>query len=360
MSRRSDNVLPRLVESFFRDHLQRVRSASPHTLRAYRDTLRLFFRFLADTTGRSVVSLGLDDLRVERALAFLDYLEARRGNSPATRNGRLAALHGLVHYLLRQDPTRAGQYQRILAVPRKKARTAPPTYLEPEDVRVLLAQVDAETTTGLRDHALLLLLYNTGARVSEVLAVRPADLELSRPPSVRLHGKGGRDRRCPVWRETAQGLTRLMTRTTPAVNAPLFHNARGVPLSRDGVAYVLAKYVARAARELPPLRRRRITPHVLRHSCAVALLQAGVDVSVIRDYLGHASIATTSRYLTTNLQLKRDALDLFWKRSGLAPSAPARWRPTPDLLAVLEGLSLSGATTKPALPRMPVESAYSR
>ena len=182
---------------------------------------------------------------------------------------------------------------------------------------------------------LLLFLYNTGARVSEALAVRPADLELVRPPRVRLHGKGGKDRYCPLWRETTQVLTQLMTRTGPAADAPLFRNARGAPLTRDGAAYILAKYVTQAARALPSLRRRRVTPHVLRHSCAVALLQAGVDVSVIRDYLGHASIATTSRYLTTNLQMKREALDLFWKRSGLAPSQPVRWRPSRDLLAVL-------------------------
>jgi len=335
MSRPREASLPRLVESFFRDHLERVRGASPHTLRAYRDSLRLFFTFLADTSRRSVATLSLEDLRVERVLAFLDHLEVRRGNGAATRNGRLAALHGFFHYLLRHDPTRAAQYDRVLAVPAKKTRTAPPTYLEPEEVRAVLAAVHSDTTAGHRDLALLLFLYNTGARVSEALAVRPADMEFGRPPRVRLHGKGGKDRHCPLWRETTQVLTQLVTHTAPAADAPLFRNARGAPLTRDGVAYVLAKYVARAARALPSLRRRRVTPHVLRHSCAVALLQAGVDVSVIRDYLGHASIATTSRYLTTNLQMKREALDLFWKRSGLAPSQPVRWRPSADLLAVL-------------------------
>jgi site-specific recombinase XerD len=336
MTRGADATLPRLVEAFFREHLERVRGASPHTVRAYRDTLQLFFRFLADSARRPVAALCLDDLSVERVLAFLEHLETRRRNSAATRNCRLAALHGFFHHLLRHDPTRAAQYHRVLAVPTKKARRSLPAYLEPEEVRAILAHAHPDTPTALRDHTLLLFLYNTGARISEALAVCPQDLEFGRRATVRLHGKGSKDRRCPLWRETAAALARLPTVCGPA--EPIFRSARGTPLTRDGVAHRLALYVERASHTLPDLRRRRVTPHVLRHSCAVALLQAGVDVTVIRDYLGHASIATTSRSLATNLQMKRTALDAFWRRAGLAPTRATPWRPSSDLLAFLATL----------------------
>lgn len=334
--RAGDPHLPQLLEAYFRQHLQQVRGASPHTVRAYRDALRLFFTFLATRRRRSLAALHLDDLRVEHVLAFLEHLEADRGNSPTTRNSRLAALHGFFHHLLRHDPTRAAQYHRVLAVPSKKARSKPPTYLEPEEVRAVLRHVDPGTAAGRRDHALLLFLYNTGARVSEVLAVRAPDLALDRPARVRLHGKGAKDRYCPVWRETVAALRRILDDT--ASDGPIFRSARGTALTRDGVAYLLAKYVARAARERPTLRRVRVTPHVLRHSCAVALLQAGIDVTVIRDYLGHTSIATTSRYLMTNLEMKRAALDAFWRRAGLGRTRSTTWRPPADVLAVLSAL----------------------
>jgi site-specific recombinase XerD len=183
---------------------------------------------------------------------------------------------------------------------------------------------------------LLLFLYNTGARVSEVLAVRVCDLRLERPRQVRLLGKGQKERICPLWSETASALRRII----PTANEAdlLFRNAGGAPLTRDGVAYLLAKYVRSAVQTTPALSKRRVTPHVMRHSCAVALLQAGVDVSVIRDYLGHASVATTSRYITTNLQMKRDVLEAFWKRAGLSPAPLKKWRPSPKLLTFLENL----------------------
>jgi len=181
----------------------------------------------------------------------------------------------------------------------------------------------------------LLLLYNTGARVSEALAIRPRDIQLERPRQVRLYGKGRKERICPLWAETATALRAL---EIPAPDKPIFRNARGSSLTRDGVAHILTQYVRRAAQKRPQLRRLRVTPHVLRHSCAVALLQAGVDVSVIRDYLGHASISTTSRYLTTNLEMKRKVLQAFWDRAGLDRRSSRRWRPSPKLLAFLDTL----------------------
>lgn len=338
MTRAKAPELLALVQSFFRDHLESSCGASSHTIRAYRDTLRLLFRFLADNTGCAVSDLRLDDLRIESIKAFLVHLETERANTAASRNYRLTAIRSFFKHLIRHDLSRANQYQRVLALPSKRVRTSPAHYLEPEDVRLILQQPDRRTILGARDHALLLFLYNTGARVSEALAVRVQDVSLIPPRQVRLQGKRNKIRYCPLWRDTVKALQQLPTMRDGHPNDLLFRNRHGQPLTRDGVAYILRKYVGIAAREAPGLRRRRIAPHCLRHSCAVALLQAGVDVTVIRDYLGHASIATTSRYLTTNLQMKRDALEEFWRRSGLSPVRITPWKPKPDLLAFLESL----------------------
>lgn len=332
---RSESLLG-LTESFFHTYLRNTRGASPHTVRAYRDALKLFYSFLANEKRRPLSDLTLEDIQPDAVLEFLDHVESRRGNSAVTRNCRLAALRSFVQHLLRQDVTRAGQYGRILAIRNKKALRRTPAYLEPEEARAVIAAVDHRSRNGARDHALLLFLYNTGARVSEALAIRACDLRLERPRQVRLLGKGRKERICPLWSETASALSRIIR----AGNGEglLFRNANGAPLTRDGVAYLLGKYVRLAAHHAPALRKCKVTPHVMRHSCAVALLQAGVDVSVIRDYLGHASVATTSRYITTNLQMKREVLDAFWKRAGLDPSAPRKWRPSSRLLEFLNNL----------------------
>jgi integrase/recombinase XerD len=336
MTRQKRDALLALVQSFFRDYLGGVRGASDHTIRSYRDALRLFFLFLVRHGHRSVTNLSLDDIQADAVLAFLDHVESVRGNAPVTRNCRLAAIRSFVQHLLRYDVSRAAQYGRIVAIPAKRHNSRVISYLEPEEVRAIIAAVDPKTTSGTRDHALLLFLYNTGARVSEALSVRPRELQLDRPRQVRLHGKGGKERICPLWPETAAALRQIL-RTTSA-DETIFRNACGAPLTRDGVAYLIEKYVHRAAEKLPELRSRHVTPHVFRHSCAVALLQAGNDPTVIRDYLGHATVATTSRYIATNLKMKRDVLDAFWKRAGLEKGTCRRWRPSPKLLAFLESL----------------------
>jgi len=336
MTRSAKDPLLRFVESYFDDHLRRVRGASRHTLRAYAHALRLFFIFLADRLRRSIADLSVDDVQAEAVLAFLDHVETVRRNTSASRNCRLAAIRGFVAHLLRHDIARAAQYQRILAIPSKKTRYQPVTYWEPDVVAAILAEPDRATTFGARDHALLLFLYNTGARVSEATGVRRHDLQLTRPHHVRLHGKGSKDRICPLWPETAAALAPLLP--VDGDDGVVFRSRRGDQLSRDGVAYLLQKYARRVSTRHPVLRRSRISPHVLRHSCAVALLQAGIDVTVIRDYLGHASVATTSRYVTSNLQMKRDVLDAFWKRAGLVPGGRAPWRPKPELLRFLSSL----------------------
>ncbi len=336
MMRKEQDPLLASVQSFFQDYLRNVRGASDHTVRAYRDTLRLFFLFLASGGRRPIAGLRLDDIQAETVLAFLDHVESKRGNSPATRNCRLAAIRSFVQHLLRHDVTRADQYGRILAISTRRKTLRAARYLEPEAARAIITAIDLGAPHGRRDRALLLFLYNTGARVSEALAVRPRELRLDRPQHVRLHGKGNKERVCPLWPETAAALRPMASDV--AADEPIFRNARGAPLTRDGAAYVIGKYARRAAGKMPALGSRRVTPHAFRHGCAVALLQSGVDLTVIRDYLGHASVATTSRYLTTNLKMKRDVLGAFWKRAGLEKRPGSRWRPSPKLLAFLESL----------------------
>ena len=219
-----------------------------------------------------------------------------------------------------------------MAISSKRTTHRPVSYLEPEEARAVIAAVGSATDNGIRDRALLLFLYNTGARVSEALSVRGRNLHLERPRQVRLFGKGGKERTCPLWPETSAAIRELVRLNIATSDDLIFRNARGNPLSRDGAAYVLEKYVLQAAVSVPSLRNRNVTPHILRHSCAVALLQAGVDVTVIRDYLGHSTIATTNRYITSNLQMKRDALEAFWKRAGLESSPRTKWRASPKLL----------------------------
>jgi integrase/recombinase XerD len=339
MSKTAPRALFALVESFFTAYLPRQRGASTHTIRAYRDALKLPFQFVARHNGRDVASLEISDLDADTIAQFLDHIETNRSNSAATRNCRRAALRSFVRHLLRNDPTHSLQYTRVLAIPSKKARQRPSTYLEADDVRAIIARPDRSTSDGWRDYALLLFLYNCGARVSEVTGMRWDDLQLAPPRQVRLRGKGRKERLLPLWRETADALHQLRGMAPPGEQQNVFVNRLGQPLTRDGVAYILAKYTsAVAAQERPSLAHKRITPHVMRHSCAVALLQSGTDVTVIRDYLGHASVATTGRYIATNLQMKRDAMEIFWDHAGIEPASSKTWKPKPGLLAFLESL----------------------
>lgn len=328
-----------LVESFFTEYLPRQRGSSQHTVRAYRDALKLLFEFTAQRSGRQIASLELGDLDVDAITGFLDHIEVNRSNSAATRNCRRAALRSFFKHLIRNDLAHSRQYTRVLAIPSKKARQRPATYLEADDVRAIIAKPDQRTVDGWRDYALLLFLYNCGARVSEVTGVLWSDLQLVPPRQVRLRGKGRKERLVPLWRDTADALHRLRSTAMSADQQYVFVNRHGQPLTRDGVAYILQKYASAVAmEERPTLAHKRITPHVLRHSCAVALLQSGTDVTVIRDYLGHASVATTGRYITTNLQMKRDALETFWEHAGIEPARAKPWKPKPDLLAFLQSL----------------------
>jgi len=227
--RSSSPSLSGLIQSFFQQHLVQARGASPHTIRAYRDALRLFLEHLAAQQHCGVDRLTLTDVTSQRVLDFLLNLEGHRGNQAVTRNLRLAALRSWVKHLLRQDPAHADQYAHILAVPAKRTLQAQPDYLEPEQFRLVLNQVDMRTPRGIRDGALLLFLYNTGARVNEALLVRWTDLCTVRPQQVRLHCKGGKERICPLWKQTADLLRRLQNHTSAPVESHIFLNSHGQP-----------------------------------------------------------------------------------------------------------------------------------
>jgi integrase/recombinase XerD len=326
------------VQSYFTEYLPRQRGASVHTTRAYRDALTLLFKFVSEQSGRGVASLQLLDLDADVVTRFLDHIETERSNSATTRNCRRAAIRGFFKHVLRNDLAHSQQCIQVLAIPAKKARQRAATYLEVEDARLIINMPNKRTCDGWRDHTLLLFLYNCGARVSEAMGLRWNDLQLAAPRQVRLRGKGKKERLLPLWPETTNALHRLRGMSRGADGQCVFVNRHGQPLTRDGIAYILTKHATAAAHDNPSLLRKNITPHVLRHSCAVALLQSGTDVTVIRDYLGHTSIATTGRYITINLQMKRDAMQAFWKRAGIEPANTKPWKPKADLLAFLQSL----------------------
>jgi len=305
------NTLGRAVRGFFADHLPRVRGTSPHTVSSYRDTFVLLLRFVAAHRRRSVTELDVEDLDPKEVLDFLHHLEVERHNLPAIRNVRLAAIHAFFRYCAAEHPDRLEQCQRVLAIPFKRTRSRPVEYLDFAEIHAVLTTIDRTTAAGRRDYALLAAMFNTGGRVQEIVALRVRDLQLERPPHVRLFGKGQKERLCPLWPQTAEVLRALLAErgSQPLPHEPLFRNHRGARLTRFGVRYILRKYCARARADTPTLGAKRLHPHSVRHSTAVHLLRAGVDIITISQWLGHASVTTTNRYATVDLEMKRKAIE---------------------------------------------------
>ena len=314
--------LGRDLVRFFEDYLPAQRGVSPHTLRSYRDALLLLLQFAArhqpcDRTPR------VADLTPERIIRFLNFLESERKNGIATRNARLGAIHMFARFMASHHPERLGSLQHIIGLPFKRgAQESPIEYLERPEIEALLASIDRTAARGRRDYALFALMFNTGARVQEVLDLRRRDVRLDPPCQVRLHGKGSKVRLCPIWPATARLLRDLMqevrsVEANPA-DALLFTNVHGRQLTRFGVRYLLRKYVTAASHSVSTLRDKRIHPHSVRHSTAVALLKAGVDFATISQWLGHASLNTTMRYARADLDLKRQALSQVFP-DALAP-----------------------------------------
>lgn len=297
-----------VIRRYFCEYLVSQRDLSPQTIASYRDTLRLLLNFLERRYRITPDAVCVDDLDAPRVLMFLDELERKRGNTARTRNARLAAIRSFVRYAATTDPLLLPVSQRVLAIPAKRFERASVGHLTREQMQAVLDAPNPATFAGRRDRVLLLLLYNTGARVSELAGLRIQDVSLDSRTSVRIRGKGRKNRSVPLWRETVK-LLRLWLRQLPGLpDSPLLPNARGAPLTRSGVAQRLKLAVKQVESEHPALRSVRISPHTIRHTTAMHLLQAGVDLSVIAMWLGHETTQTTHQYLEADLESKKQAL----------------------------------------------------
>lgn len=328
------------IREFFSDHLPRLRGMSPHTIHSYRDSLSLLLKFVALSKKCSVVKLDIEDITTDRVIAFLQHLEDVRNNSVTTRNVRLAAIHSFFRYLAERFPHHLDTCQRVLAIPFKRTRSRPIEYLEYEEIQAVLNTIDRSDRDGRRDYILLVTLFNTGARVQELLDLRASDLQLIKPFHARLFGKGRKERLCPLWPQTARLLEELLDEQGNDVrsNDRVFRNHRGGPLTRYGVRYLLLKYCSLASRKTQSLKTKRLHPHSIRHSTAVHLLKAGVDMSTISHWLGHASLETTNRYATVDLDTKREAISKIASVAGRGGSPIAPWKKNASILTWLESL----------------------
>lgn len=328
-----------LIHSFFVDHLITVKGLRPASVRSYRDTIRLLLCFMAQDKGTKITKLSLEDLTFQRILGFLRYLEEDRNNQVRTRNQRLAALHTLFDYIAGREPEMLAICQQVAAIPMKRAAPAETHFLERDEMESLLRHLPRTGRLALRDHALFLFLYNTGARAQEVADLRAGNLQLGQNAIVRLHGKGDKWRTCPLWEQTAKLLGQLLDAShdpPPPPIAPVFCSATGQALTRFGIY----KIVRRHASNLDDARtNRRISPHIFRHTAAVHLLEAGVEVNVIRAWLGHADLTTTNRYAEINTRTKLAALRTTEPPDTSAGSHPrAVWRSDETLLNWLSSL----------------------
>ena len=331
---KTNNNFPGLIEAFFTDRLMRQRQASPNTIASYRDSFCLLFKFAKQRLNKEPSSLSIEDLDATFIGSFLDHIENDRGCCARSRNVRLAAIHSFFKYIALRDPTLSALIQRVLSIPTKKYDRKPVDFLTKPEMDALLAAPDLKTWNGRRDRALLLLAIQTGLRVSELIGLTCKDIVLDSGAHVRCKGKGRKDRCIPLRKELVTTLRSWLKERSGQPDDPLFPNARGGFLSRDGVEYVLAKHAAVAGLNCPSIKKKRISPHVLRHTAAMELLQHGVDITVIALWLGHESPETTQVYLQADMKMKEKAL------AKITPAnvKPGRYRPGDQLLSFLKSL----------------------
>jgi site-specific recombinase XerD len=319
------------LSTFFCDHLRRERGFSRHTCEAYAYAFRLLLCFAAKRLNTSPSSVCLEQLECSLVLAFLEYLETERANAPTTRNARLAAIKSFAKFIEYRVPSAIEQVRRIRAIPSKKTDEALIDYLDRRELQALLDAPDPATRTGTRDRAMLHIGFAAGLRVSEMIGLRLVDLQTHPHASVHVRGKGRRERVLPLWKETAKALRAWLSVRGQTHATELFLNARHGPLTRSGVEYILAKHVETATAVCPSLSAKRVSPHVLRHTCAMHTLQATRDVRKVALWLGHASIKSTEIYLRADPTKKLEALE-----KGNAPSLrPGRFQAPDKLLAML-------------------------
>lgn len=327
-------TLATTLQAFFTDRLIRQRQASPHTLMAYRDALRLLLVFASARRGKEPSKLDIDDLDAPLVGAFLDHIEHQRQNGVRTRNARLAAIRSLFRYAALRHPEHAAVIERVLAIPPKRFDRRLVTFLVELELEALLAAPDPSTSTGRRDHVLLGLAAQTGLRVSELIGLRCHDVHLGAGAHVSCLGKGRKLRITPLTAGMVTVMRAWFAERAGQPTEPLFTTQTGMPLSRDALEHRLAKYVEIATRSCPSLGQKAVTMHVLRHTAAMRLLRAGIDTSVIALWLGHEQIETTQIYLHADLELKERAL----AKTTPAGVTPGRYRPPDALLAFLEAL----------------------
>jgi site-specific recombinase XerD len=323
-----------LLESYFTERLMKQRFASANTIKAYRDTFHLFVQFAQQRLGKQPSQLELREIDAPLVTAFLLEMEKTRRISARSRNARLAAIRSFFRYAALEAPAQSAQIQRVLAIPPKKHTKELVHFLVRSEIEALLAAPNTRTWSGRRDHALLLLAVQTGLRLSELTSLTVENLVLGRGAHVRVIGKGRKERCVPLAKQTVAILRTWIEESVTRNAQTLFPNARGERLSSDGVQYILSKHASTASKKCPSLKAKKVTPHVLRHSCAMELLQAGVDRAMIALWLGHESVETTQMYLHANLAFMQQLLDKTTPLKG----KPGRFRTDDQLLAFLKAL----------------------
>ncbi|MDD9941116.1 MAG: tyrosine-type recombinase/integrase [Myxococcales bacterium] len=326
------------VRRFLLEELVADRNLTLNTQKSYRDGIRLLFDFVAERHSTDPTRVTVEDIDAAVVRSFLVHLEEDRGNSIATRNQRLAVLHSLFRFIGRSVPELIDQAAQIQAIPLRRTATPIMPYLDKHEMDALLTVPDRRRAQGRRDYALLLFLYNTGARATEAAELTIADLSLGTSPSARLRSKGRKIRTCPLWARTIKVLRDLLSaRLNGPRDAPVFLNVRGQPITRYGVHALVVRIVGKAAEDAPSLRDKRISPHTIRHTTAVHLLRAGVDINTIRAWLGHVSLETTNRYAEVDLEMKAQALETCAVR-GPDPTPSPGWHADTELLSILASL----------------------
>lgn len=299
------------MNAFFNQYLAMHKGLSSNTILAYRDTIKLLLCFASDHLKRTVDKLGIEDLNDKLILTFLDYIENFRGRSVRTRNSRLAAIRTFFNFIGREEPTLLLHSQKIRSIPQKRTKHKTIDYLDEHEMQAVLDSIESDSRTGIRDKALLLMLYNTGARVQEIVDLAIDDLRLDSAGQVKLLGKGKKQRACPLWPETVDAINDYVEHRnlkTPD-NHHLFLNAKGKPITRFGIRHIIKKYAQTAARQCASINTKTVGPHTLRHSTAMHLIRAGNDINMVSYWLGHTDINTTHIYVEIDMDMKRKMLE---------------------------------------------------
>lgn len=329
--------LANFIKRFFTHYLPAQKGMTVNTIVSYRDAIKLLLGFASDTLKKNVEELGVEELDESLILDFLDHVEKSRGCSPRTRNARLAAIRALFGFIARQEPSLLPHSQTIHTIPLKRTEYKMVAYLEEKEMQALLNAVDLTSRTGVRDKALLLLLYNTGARVSEIIGLKVADLHLDGSAQVKLLGKGQKYRSCPLWPETVEALHDYLPQRAPKdpTAQQSFLNANGSPITRFGVRYIISQYASAAQSQCPSLAAKTVSPHTIRHTTAMHLLRAGNEVNMVSYWLGHADINTTHIYVEIDMEMKQRMLQ---KAEAPAVKKPLPWQ-KPNILQWLKNLA---------------------